>query len=64
MTRLGIEEKIVDEAARERTIARFRQAGIVLPTFAEIADPLQSSPSPRAALAGIDPDSPTTPTAT
>ena len=35
----GLEHDVVDEAALERTAARFREAGIVLPTFAQLADP-------------------------
>lgn len=56
MTRLGIEERIVDEAARARTIARFREAGVVLPTFTELADPERIPPATQAALAAVDPD--------
>ncbi len=58
MTRLGIEDRIVDRAARGRTIARFREAGVVLPTFAELADPGRIAPEIRASLASVDPDAP------
>ena len=35
----GLEHDVVDEATLERTAARFREAGIVLPTFAQLAQP-------------------------
>ena len=38
---------------------RFREAGVVLPTFAQLADPAtHPAPSARAALADVDPDAP------
>lgn len=49
---------IVDAAARERAVERFRQANIVLPTFAQLADPSTIPADVRAALAGVDPDAP------
>ena len=39
MARLGLETEIVDHAVYGRTVQRFREAGVVLPTFAELADP-------------------------
>jgi len=36
---LGLADRVVDEASRERSIARFREQRIVLPTFAELAAP-------------------------
>ncbi len=44
MTRLGLEREIVDRAAYDRTLARFRQAAIRLPTFAELAAPATEAP--------------------
>jgi cysteine synthase len=35
----GLADRIVDEAARANSIARFRERGITLPTFAQLADP-------------------------
>ncbi len=58
MTRLGIEERIVDESALARTVAHFRERNIVLPTFAELADPSRISPSVMEKLATIDRDQP------
>ena len=39
MRRLGLERELVDPAVYERTVGRFREQGIVLPTFAQLADP-------------------------
>ncbi len=57
MAKLGLEKEIVDQGVYERTVARFREAKIVLPTFSELADPTTIAPAVRAELAGIDPDS-------
>src|SRR5580658_7263452 len=56
MAKLGLEKEIVDAGVYERTVARFREAKIVLPTFAELADPTTIAPAMRASLAGVDPD--------
>jgi cysteine synthase A len=40
----------------ERTAGRFRQAGIVLPTFVELADPSRIPSHVSGALASVDPD--------
>jgi cysteine synthase len=58
MTSLGLEKDLVDPATYRRAVARFRQAGIRLPTFAELADPSAIPPGVRAALDGVDPDAP------
>jgi cysteine synthase len=48
----------VDRQVYDNTVARFREARIVLPTFAELADP-EAIPAPvRARLAAVDPDAP------
>jgi cysteine synthase len=57
LARLGLEREIVDRAVYERTVARFREARIVLPTFAELADPTTIPAATREALASVDPDS-------
>jgi len=57
MARLGLEKEIVDQEVYARTVARFREAKIVLPTFSELADPSTISPAIVAALAAVDPDS-------
>ena len=48
--------EIVDRAAYDHAVARFREARIRLPSFAELADPTRLPPAVRAALPGIDPD--------
>ena len=58
MKRLGLERDLVDRDTYERTVARFREAEIVLPTFAELADPGKIPDRIRDALASIDPDAP------
>ncbi len=58
MARLGLERELVDSAVYERTVRRFREAKIVLPTFAQLADPSLIPPEITAALAAIDPDVP------
>jgi cysteine synthase len=55
---LGLEREVVDVAALGRTVARFRQRGVALPTFAQLADPGQAPAGVREALAGIAPDDP------
>jgi cysteine synthase len=52
----GLEHDIVDEAALDRTAARFREAGIVLPTFAQLTDPGLAPDAIRARLGGVEPD--------
>ena len=56
MKQLGLEREIVDRAVYERTVARFREARITLPTFAQLADPALIPAATQAALAGVDPD--------
>ncbi len=56
MARLGLEKEVVDRGVYERTVKRFREAGILLPTFAELADPARMAPERRKALASVDPD--------
>ena len=40
MNELGLASTIVDSRAYEHAIARFRANRIVMPTFAQLADPL------------------------
>jgi cysteine synthase A len=56
--RVGLERDLVDRDVYERTLARFREAGIVLPTLGELADPAKIPDRIREALATIDPDAP------
>ncbi len=56
MARLGLEKEIVDRSVYERTVARFREAKIELPTFAELSRPTTIAAATRTALTKIDPD--------
>ena len=56
MQRLGLEQKLVDSEVYERTVGRFRDSGVALPTFAQIADPSLMPARVREALAGVGPD--------
>ncbi len=56
MPKLGLETHVVDDAVRAASVRRFREAGIRLPTFAELADPARIPAAARAAAAAADPD--------
>ena len=56
MTKLGLETEIVDDQAYEASVDRFREAGIALPTFAQLADPATIPGSVRERLASVEPD--------
>ena len=56
MARLGLERSVVDAAVLERTAARLGQAGVVLPTIAQLKDPSTIPAAIRAGLADVDPD--------
>ena len=56
MRRLGLEREMVDGAVYARTVERFRSAGVVMPTFAQLADPRRIPAPIRDGLAGVDPD--------
>ena len=43
---------------RRRAVEHLGNAGVRLPTFAELAEPERVPPAIRAPLAGIDPDAP------
>jgi cysteine synthase len=58
MRRLGLERDVVDPAVYERTVARFREAGIVMPTFRQLADPASIPADVTERLAAIEPDAP------
>lgn len=47
-------DRIVDRNIRARNLERLREAGVVLPTFAQLADPSKIPASIRHALASID----------
>src|SRR5512142_2226523 len=56
MTRFDLERDVVDSSTYDRAAARFREARIVMPTFAELADPATIPAATVAALADVDPD--------
>ncbi len=58
MKRLGLERTLVDRGMYDHAVGRFRDACIVLPTFAELADPARIPAQTKAALADVDPDEP------
>ncbi len=51
---VALETEVVNEAARDNSVARFKEAGIRLPTFAELRDPDTIDPSIITALEGVD----------
>ena len=55
---IGLERDIVDKASYERTLSRFKDAGIRLPTISQLADPSSLDRSITENLAAIDPDEP------
>jgi len=50
----GLDSVVIDPAAVERTAQRFRERKIVMPTFAQLADPRTAPGAQRAALKGVD----------
>ncbi len=58
MAKLGLERHIVDQEVYENTLKRFKEAGIILPTFAELADPQLIPEKIKQSLELIDPDAP------
>lgn len=58
MPTLGLETEIVDREVLARSVARCREAGIVLPTFAQLAAPQALPPALAARVAAVDPDAP------
>jgi len=58
MRRLGLEREVVDQGVYERTVERFRDAGIVMPTFAQLADPSTIPASTQTQVAEVEPDGP------
>jgi cysteine synthase len=58
MARLGLETDIVDNAVYSRTVQSFRDAGVVLPTFAQLTDPEVIPAATRGALETIGADEP------
>ena len=58
MRRLGLEHDVVDQDVYESSVRRFRQASIVMPTFAQLADPRNIELDMQARVARVDPDGP------
>ncbi len=56
MPALGLEDHIVDQGVLDRAVSRFRDARIVLPAFAELADPRCIARRILRALEGVRPD--------
>ena len=58
MTKLGLEKAIVDQSVYENSVRQFGDAGIVLPTFAQLADPQTIPAAIKERLRSVDPDTP------
>ena len=58
MTMIGLEREVVDAAVYERAVGRFKEAGIVLPTFAQLADPEKIPDRVVESLTTVEPDEP------
>jgi cysteine synthase A len=58
MQRLGLERDLVDAGIYRRAVGRFRDAGIALPTFAQLTDPDTIPAGVRSALDAVGPDDP------
>ena len=58
MAKLGLETEIVDRQAYDHSVSRFREAGIVLPTFAQLADPDRIPNRILERLKTVEPDEP------
>ncbi len=58
MRRLGLERSMVDETVHERAVERFAAAHIVLPTFAQLADPSLIPAAIAERLPDVGPDAP------
>ena len=52
----GLEDHIVDRGVYDRAVQRFRDAQVLLPTFAELAEPHKIPAAVRQALAAVKPD--------
>jgi len=54
----GVMSAIVDPVVRDRAARRLGRAGVRLPTFAELADPVRIPQARKTALRSVDPDRP------
>lgn len=57
-SRLGLYDRVVDENVLSRAVARFRERRILLPTFAQLADPTTIPADVTEALRDVGPDDP------
>jgi cysteine synthase A len=55
---LGLVAELADAGVYARTVERFRENRIALPTFAQLADPTLAPAAAHAALASVDPHEP------
>jgi cysteine synthase len=51
-----LQRELAGDQALERTVERFRSAGVILPTFSQLADPGKIPERIREALGSVDPD--------
>src|SRR6266851_8797343 len=58
MKNLGVEQTVIDAGAYEHAVKRFREEGIGLPTFAQLADPSLIPDHIQDGLARVDRDGP------
>jgi cysteine synthase len=56
VTSLGLERQVVDREVYSRAVGRFREAGILLPTFAQLATPGSIPAKVQGSLAGVEAD--------
>ena len=56
MARLGLETEIIDHETYRGSVARFREARILLPTFTQLAEPSAAPEGTEDALASVGPD--------
>ncbi len=56
INQFGLADSVVDDVALANSAARFRERGITLPTFAQLADPSRVDPSLTAGVGKDDPD--------
>ena len=56
MARLGLERTVVDSKVLDRTVARLREADVLLPTLRQLQDPSTIPNAIRSRLAAVDPD--------
>jgi len=58
MARPGLERAVVDATVYEHAVARFRETGVLLPTFYQLRNPATIPDAIRAKLKDVSPDSP------